>query len=100
MITVLCWLILGLIILNLFPVGIQSKTSIITWGMILGLLFGGGITVIQHFILRFILWLKGYIPINLIRLLNYASDRIFLQRVGGGYIFIHRMLLEHFAWMK
>jgi hypothetical protein len=26
-----------------------------------------------------------------------ASDRIFLQKVGGGYIFIHRLLMEHFA---
>ena len=26
-----------------------------------------------------------------------AVERIFLQRVGGGYIFVHRMLLEFFA---
>jgi len=25
------------------------------------------------------------------------GNRIFLQKVGGGYIFIHRLLLEHFA---
>jgi hypothetical protein len=24
---------------------------------------------------------------------------IFLKRIGGGYIFIHRMLLEHFVAM-
>jgi hypothetical protein len=24
----------------------------------------------------------------------------FLQKVGGGYIFIHRMLMEHFAQME
>jgi hypothetical protein len=24
-------------------------------------------------------------------------DRIFLRRVGGGYIFIHRYLMEYFA---
>ncbi|HEV2124698.1 MAG TPA: hypothetical protein VGW38_18280 [Chloroflexota bacterium] len=24
-------------------------------------------------------------------------DRIFLQRVGGGYIFVHRLLMEYFA---
>ncbi|MDJ0904037.1 MAG: hypothetical protein QNJ55_35140 [Xenococcus sp. MO_188.B8] len=34
---------------------------------------------------------------NYARFLDYASDRIFLQKVGGGYIFIHRLLLEHFA---
>jgi hypothetical protein len=25
--------------------------------------------------------------------------RIFLRRVGGGYIFVHRLLMEHFAKM-
>jgi len=26
-----------------------------------------------------------------------ATDRIFLRKVGGGYIFIHRLLQEYFA---
>ncbi|MEA5509547.1 NACHT domain-containing protein [Crocosphaera sp. UHCC 0190] len=95
-----CWVILSLIILNFFPPGVKSNTSIITWGLILGLLFGGGIAVIQHFSLRLILWIKGFIPINLPHFLNYANERIFLQKVGGGYIFVHRMLLEHFARME
>jgi hypothetical protein len=99
-IVAVCWLLLSVVILTWFPKGIQSKTSIMTWSLILGLLFGGGITVIQHYSLRFLLWIQGLIPMNLVRLLDYASERIFLQRVGGGYIFIHRMLLEHFAGMK
>jgi hypothetical protein len=53
-----------------------------------------------HFTLRCILWRSGYIPWNYARFLDYASDRIFLQKVGGGYVFIHRLLLEHFARMK
>jgi hypothetical protein len=24
-------------------------------------------------------------------------ERIFLRKVGGGYIFVHRLLMEHFA---
>jgi adenylate kinase family enzyme len=96
-IVLVSWLILFLIIFRLFPQGLQSRTSIISWGLILGLLFGGGIACIQHFSLRLILWGKGFIPSNLARFLDYASDRIFLQKVGGGYIFVHRMLLEHFA---
>lgn len=55
--------------------------------------------IIQHFSLRVILWLKGYAPWNYARFLNYATDRLFLQRVGGGYRFIHRSLQEHFAEM-
>jgi len=34
------------------------------------------------------------------RFLRYCCDRIFLQKVGGGYIFIHRLLLKHFASLK
>ena len=32
--------------------------------------------------------------------LDYAARLVFLQKVGGGYIFIHRLLLEHFAAMR
>jgi hypothetical protein len=28
---------------------------------------------------------------------DYASEQVLLRKVGGGYIFIHRMLLEYFA---
>ena len=31
------------------------------------------------------------------RFLETAKDLIFLRRIGGGYIFIHRLLLEYFA---
>jgi hypothetical protein len=39
----------------------------------------------------------GLMSWNYARFLGYCCDRIFLQKVGGGYIFIHRLLLEHFA---
>ena len=68
-----------------------------------GALFGGqgsGITCIKHFMLRCILWRSGCIPWNYAHFLNYATERIFLQKVGGGYIFIHRLLMEHFAQMR
>lgn len=69
------------------------------FGLIFGLIFGGGKACIQHFTLRFILYSKGYIPSNYAHFLDYGTERIFLQKVGGGYIFVHRMLLEHFAQM-
>ena len=69
-------------------------------GCISGLLGGGGKPCIQHLILRLILYCNGDIPWNYARFLDYATERIFLQKVGGGYIFIHRMLMEHFAQMK
>jgi serine/threonine protein kinase len=70
------------------------------WGMYglwFGVAAGGGEACIKHLILRIILCYKGYIPWNYARFLNYATERIFLQKVGGGYIFVHRLLLEHFA---
>jgi len=46
------------------------------------------------------LFIRGYIPFNYTRFLNYAVDRLILQKVGDdGYRFIHRMLREHFAEM-
>ncbi|MHC5821207.1 MAG: NACHT domain-containing protein, partial [Nostoc sp.] len=58
-----------------------------------------GLACIQHLVLRLILSFKGNIPWNYAGFLDYATERIFLQKVGGGYIFIHRLLLEHFAQM-
>ena len=67
-----------------------------------GSLVGGnnsGLTCIRHLSLRLILFWNHYIPWNYARFLDYATQLIFLQKVGGGYIFIHRLLLEHFARM-
>jgi eukaryotic-like serine/threonine-protein kinase len=62
-------------------------------------LWYGGFDVIQHYTLRLILLIQGHTPANYARFLDYSVDRIFLQKVGGGYRFIHRLLLEHFAEM-
>jgi hypothetical protein len=48
---------------------------------------------------RSILITQGRTPRVYSRFLDYAADRIFLQKVGGGYRFIHRLLREHFADM-
>lgn len=69
-------------------------------GVISGLAVGlpnGGIACIQHVVLHFFLRVSRKMPWNYVRLLDYAADRILLCKVGGGYSFIHRLLLEHFA---
>lgn len=66
-------------------------------GLSLGLLLGGGV-VVQHFILRLFLACKSYAPWDYPKFLNYATaDLILLQRVGGGYRFIHALLRTRFA---
>jgi hypothetical protein len=72
----------------------------VTSGLCFGLFFGlisGGITCIQHLSLRLILCFNKQIPWNYARFLDYATDRLFLQRVGGGYRFMHDLLRQHFA---
>ncbi|KOP23109.1 hypothetical protein AMR41_27770 [Hapalosiphon sp. MRB220] len=72
-------------------------------GLFLGLLIGittSGMPVIKHFILRIILWFNAYIPWNYARFLDYCTERLFLQRVGGRYRFIHKLLQDHFAQME
>jgi hypothetical protein len=41
--------------------------------------------------------LNGYTPFNFIKFLDQCARLILLKKVGGGYIFLHRMLLEYFA---
>lgn len=57
----------------------------------------GGIACIQHFVLRWLLWRDKKMPWNYPRFLDYAAKRILLRKVGGGYMFVHRLLLEYFA---
>jgi hypothetical protein len=71
-------------------------------GLITGLFVAlnrGGSAVIKHYALRLILLLKGYTPLRFIDFLDHCARLILLKKVGGGYIFIHRMLLEYFAEM-
>ena len=57
----------------------------------------GGLACIQHLVLRILLWKSRDAPWNYTRFLDYAYERILLRKVGGGYVFVHRLLLEYFA---
>jgi hypothetical protein len=72
-------------------------------GTISGLIVGlpnGGIAYIQHMALRLLLWRSNLMPWNYPRFLNLAAEHILLRKVGGGYIFIHRSLLDYFASLE
>jgi NACHT domain len=88
-------------------VGLQSSNNKLSDGLISGLSLGivngliyGGHACTQHFSLRLFLYCQRLAPWNYTHFLDYATERLFLQKVGGGYIFVHRMLLEHFAEMS
>lgn len=80
--------------------GLVYGLSLGLFSVLFAALLYGGVDIIQHYTLRFILWVRGYIPRDYARFLDYTAECIFLQKVGGGYIFIHRLLLEHFAAMN
>jgi len=65
-------------------------------GIILYLLYGD---LIQDYAVRLILAHNNLLPWRLVPFLDHCVDLIFLRRVGGGYIFVHRLLMEHFAEM-
>lgn len=60
---------------------------------------GSGFACIQHFMLRLILFKSNSIPWNYTRFLNYCTELLLLQRVGGRHRFIHKLVQEHFAAM-
>jgi hypothetical protein len=63
-------------------------------------LYFGGLAFVQHWVLRLLCTLAGSAPWRYARFLDYAAERIFLRKVGGSYIFVHRMLLEYFASLE
>lgn len=72
-------------------------------GLIFGLFFGlvGGRTglaaFLQHFVLRFYLWRLGLLPWKLVAFLDEVAQRLLLRKIGGSYIFVHRLLRDVLA---
>ena len=70
------------------------------FGSIVGLFVGlvaGGRACLQHFILRMLLEEDDLAPWHYVPFLEHAEGRVLLRRVGGGYMFLHRTLMEWFA---
>jgi hypothetical protein len=88
--------------------GLVGVLAGVLYGVFIGLLtgtfidlvfgmFGGLSNFFQHFTLRFWLWRTKILPWKIEPFLEEATRRLFLQRIGGSYIFIHRLLLEYLA---
>ncbi|MEH2071251.1 MAG: hypothetical protein V7K47_24355 [Nostoc sp.] len=58
---------------------------------------GGGYICINHFLVRLSLYCTNSIPWDYARFLNYATERLLLQRAGGRYRFMHDLLRESLA---
>jgi signal peptidase I len=57
----------------------------------------GGRTCLQHLLLRRGLRDNDFAPWHYVDFLDYAAERIFLRKVGGGYKFYHGLLQEYFS---
>jgi hypothetical protein len=91
-------LILGILLRSDMPnTGLRVG---LRWALLFGIGFGGGVPCIRHFTLRRILHRSNRMPWNYASFLNYAAQQGFLRKVGGGYVFAHQMLREHFAQMN
>jgi hypothetical protein len=69
-------------------------------GLILGLGLGlknGGAACLQHLVLRCLLVRNDFAPWKVVTFLDSAAELILLHKVGGGTIFVHRLLLEWYA---
>jgi GTPase SAR1 family protein len=77
--------------------GLAVAIGISLSGGLVFCLLSGGTAVVQHFALRLLVAFYNYTPLNCVRFFDHAAERILLYKVGGGYIFVHRMLLEYFA---
>jgi Cdc6-like AAA superfamily ATPase len=96
-------IILSLIGLSCLSIAFTLIGSDWIVGGFLGILIGvssAGIACIQHGVLRLLLYLNKFSPWNYARFLDYSTDCALLQKVGGSYIFVHRLLLEYFASIK
>jgi hypothetical protein len=62
----------------------------------------GGFAWLQHHFARVILSRDSCMPFELTEFLEFAVNRVLMFRVGGGYLFTHRLLLDHFAaeWIR
>jgi hypothetical protein len=76
-------------LVNVIPIGVMG-------GLLLFLLLGG-LASHQHGVLRFIAWRSGFLPLNVQHFLDSAVNSVLMHKVGGGYMFIHRLLLEYFV---
>lgn len=82
---------------------VGGGTGLLVFGLPIGLIVGvrrGGGAYLRHYLLRWVLAREGCAPRAYPTFLEFASRVNLLQRRGGGYEFIHHLLLEYFARLE
>lgn len=89
-----------------FASDIPANSNVVfgaSFGLAIAYLFwliNGGFAALQHYVLRFALWRQRFIPVRYTRFLDYSYERILMRRIGGGYTFLHKTLLDYFADLR
>jgi NACHT domain len=78
-------------------VGLFGGLVVGLFGGLVGGLFVGLGAVAKHFVLRFWLRQTHAFPWKAQQFLDDSTARILLRRIGGGYSFVHRLLLNYFV---
>ena len=97
----------GLLAAGIFGLVYGGVISVF-WGISLGIpravqfgigagLMYGGFNILKYVLLRILLIFTGQISSTYKHFLDFSVEINLLRQVGGGYIFIHRLLLEHFV---
>jgi hypothetical protein len=77
--------------------GLRFIWILVVSGFLLMWAMSGGLTILRHYVIRWLLARSQTFPWRAQTFLDDATARILLQRVGGGYRFMHRRLLDYFA---
>ncbi|MFT5510760.1 MAG: hypothetical protein ACI89J_003857, partial [Hyphomicrobiaceae bacterium] len=76
----------------------QAFGALVFFVLIIFMWFGGW-ELGKHWVLRGVIGVTRQAPWNFSNLLNDAAARNLMRRAGGGYLFAHRLLQDHFAQM-
>lgn len=89
--------VLGSMLWYMLNEGLGVVWPFVVSGGLLVWAISGGLATLRHYIIRLLLTRSHLFPWRAPRFLEEATTRILLRRVGGGYSFPHRLLLDYFA---
>jgi hypothetical protein len=76
---------------------LQVTLTLMALGIAVLFMAQGGAAAIFHYMVRLLLSIRTPLPFRLVPFLDDCTARGLMRRIGGGYIFLHRTLLEHLA---